>query len=251
MHVDRTDETMCVRKRHKYTDKRLNIMRSIEFKSVLVLVCASTIMTALTTYALSSLYMTGEGYVRESWISPADHYLPLAFRVNSQGLIYYDPPYIVIRVHNESDQWISWLAFGEIFDFGIYEWKAKCENDVNNTHIYLGIFEHHHGWCDEGIITIRFDGAAMKWQFYTSNEVGETEATTTNDVNFSVENTFKIDWTPSHVSFYANGTLKATHTTAVPQEAMQLFAEVGTGPSPPSSEPKCFFREGSFREISS
>ena len=239
-----------VHKRHKYTDKRLNIMRSIEFKSVLVLVCVSTITASLITYALSSLYMTGEGYVRGSWISPADHYLPLAFRVNSQGLIYYDPPYIVIRVHNESDQWISWLAFGEIFDFGIYEWKAKCENNVSNTHIYLGIFEHHHGWCNEGIITIRFDGVATRWQLYTSSELGETEATTINDVNFSVENTFKIDWTPSHVSFYVNGTLKATHTTAVPQEAMQLFAEVGTGPLPPLCEPKCLFREGSFREIS-
>ena len=90
----------------------------------------------------------------------------------------------------------------------------------------------------------------MRWQLYTSNEVGETEATTINDVNFSAENTLKIDWTPLHVSFYVNGTLKATHTTAVPQKAMQLFAEVGTGSSPPLCEPKCLFREGSFREIS-
>ena len=236
--------------KHKYTDKRLTIMRPIEFKSVFELVCACTIIASLITYALSNLYMTGERYTRESWISPADHYLPLAFRVNSQGLIYYDPPYIVIRVHNESDQWSSWLAFGEIFDFGIYEWKAKCENNVSNAHIYLGIFEHHHGWSDEGIITIRYDGVVAKWQFYTSNEVGEKKITIINDVNFSMENTLKIDWAPSHVSFYVNDTLKATHTTAVPQEAMQLFAEVGTGPSPPLCEPKCLFREGSFREIS-
>lgn len=224
-------------------------MRSVDFRTVFTLVCASIIITSLITYALLRIYMTGKEHVDKSWISPADHYLPLAFRVNAQGLIYYDPPYLVIRVHNESDQWISWLAFGEVFDFGIYEWKAKCENNVSNTYIYLGIFERHHGWCNEGIITVRFDDAT-KWQFYTSNEAGETEVTTINDVDFTLENTFRIDWTSSYVSLYVNGVLKATHTAAVPHEAMQLFAEVGTGSSPPLCEPKCFFREGSFREIS-
>lgn len=223
-------------------------MRSVAFRTVFVLVCASIIITSVITYAVLRICMTGERDVEKSWISPADYYLPLAFRVNDQGLIYYDAPYLVIRVHNESDQWISWLAFGETFDFGVYEWKAKCENNVSNTHIYLGIFERHHGWSDEGIITVRFDDAT-NWRFYTSNETGGTEATTIDDVDFAVENTFRVDWTSSYVSFYVNGTLKATHTKAVPQEAMQLFAEVGTGSSPPSCEPKCFFKEGSFREI--
>lgn len=95
---------------------------------------------------------------------------------------------------------------------------------------------------------MKFDDA-MQWQFYTSDETGNTEATVIDDVDFTLENTFKIDWTSSYISLYINGTLKATHTTAVPQEAMQLFAEVGTGSSVPSCEPKCFFRERSFREI--
>jgi hypothetical protein len=224
-------------------------IRSVELKIVFAIVCVTIIITSLATYTLSLVYVKDEGYIKGSWISPADRYLPLAFRVSGQGSIYYDPPYFVIRVHNKSDQWISWVAFGEIFDFGTYEWKARCENNVSNTFIYLGIFEHHHGWCNEGIIAVRFDDST-KWRFYTSNEAGETEATVISDVDFTAENTFKIDWASSYVSFYVNGALKATHTTAVPQEAMQLFAEVGTGPVAPCCEPKCFFRAGSFTEIS-
>ena len=223
-------------------------MQLTDSKIVLLLVCVISIITSTLMCTFVNFYLFDEESVMESWISPADHYLPLAFRVNSEGVIYYDHPYLVIRVHNKSDQWISWLAFGELFDFGVYEWKAKCENDVSRTYIYLGILEHHHGWSDEGIIVVKFDDS-MRWQFYTSDETGNTEATVIDDVDFTVENTFKIDWTSSYISLYINGTLKATHTDAVPQEAMQLFAEVGTGSSAPSCEPKCFFRGGSFREI--
>lgn len=222
-------------------------MRLTESK-ISVLVCVISAATSILICTLISGCSLNKRSVIESWISPADHYLPLAFRVNSEGLIYYDAPYLVIRVHNKSDQWISWLAFGELFDFGVYEWKAKCENNVSATHIYLGILERHHGWCNEGIIAVKFDDAT-RWQFYTSDSTGNTEATVIDDVDFTVENIFRIDWSSSYVSLYINGTLKTTHTTAVPQEAMQLFAEVGTGSSAPSCEPKCFFRGGSFTEI--
>ena len=215
---------------------------------IYVLVCAISAATSILVCTLIGGFPLNRRSGTESWISPADHYLPLAFRVNSEGLIYYDAPYLVIRVHNKSNQWISWLAFGELFDFGVYEWKAKCENNVSGTHIYLGILERHHGWCNEGIIAVKFDDAT-RWQFYTSDSSGNTEATVIDDVDFTVENLFRIDWSSSRVSLYINGTLKATHTTAVPQEAMHLFAEVGTGSSAPSCEPKCFFRGGSFKEI--
>ena len=223
-------------------------MQLTDSKIVLLLVCVISLITSLLVCTVVNFYFLNGESVGESWISPADHYLPLAFRVNAEGLIYYDEPYLVIRVHNRSNQWISWLAFGEVFDFGVYEWRAKCENNVSGAIIYLGILEHHHGWCNEGIIVVKFD-ESLTWQFYTSDETGNTESTVIDDVDFTVENTFKIDWTPSSVSLYINDALKATHTSAVPQESMQLFAEVGTGSSAPCCEPKCFFRGGSFREI--
>lgn len=186
-----------------------------------------------------------------SWISPYEKYLPLMFRVDEQGLIYYEDPYLVIRVHAVTDHFVSWLAFGKTFHFGTYEWKAKAVNDIAKAIIYLGILEKRHGWADEGIISIYWNGT--NWVFATSNEAkGGAGSETTNiaGIDFTVEHTFKIEWTSTYVKFYIDGVLKATHTTKVPQDPMQLFAEVGTDPSiAPASEPESQFRAGSFKEL--
>lgn len=226
--------------------------RKYGLKTVSTLLISVILLTSLISYVAFSNpgdnddSIIAEDYMSGFWVSPSEHYLPLMFRVDQQGLIYYDDPYFVIRVHTEANHWISWLAYGEVFDYGVYEFKAKAENWGVNCTIYIGGFEHHHGWSTEGIAVFRWSGT--QWEAYTSwgDNAENTEIT---GVTFTNENTFKIDWTSTYVKYYVNGTLKVTHTTYVPQDSMQLFAEVGTLANAPTSEPTTYFREGSFREI--
>lgn len=185
-----------------------------------------------------------------SWISPYEKYLPLMCRVNQQGLIYYVDPYLIIRCHDSvADQYISWLAFGKTFHFGTYEWKAKAShNALANCTLYLGLFEKHHGWADEGLIAIKWDGS--KWWLQTSYGSGlGFEDTEITGVDFTVEHTFKIEWTSTEVKLYVDGVLKATNSTKIPQEPMQLFAEIAIGGTPPASEPLIYWRNRSFKEL--
>lgn len=186
-----------------------------------------------------------------AWFSPHEKYLPLAFRTDVVGLIYYEDPYIVIRLHDIASKIASWLAFGKTFSFGTYEWKAKMVNPVTDSTIYLGILEKRHGWSDEGLIALYHDGSDHKYYFKTTNEVkggAGNETTEILAIDFTVEHTFKIEWTTTFVKFYIDDVLKATHTTKVPQDPMQLFAEVITIGAP-GNEPESHFRAGSFREL--
>lgn len=182
-----------------------------------------------------------------TWISPADEYLPLNFRTDRSGLIYYNDPYIIIRCNVDAYHAISWLAFGKTFGFGTYEWKAKAANAVNNCSIYLGLFEYRHGWAAEGAIFLRWVDTA--WNFHTCKVDGTTENTVISGVDFTAEHTFKVEWTSTIVKFYVDGSLKASHSTAVPQVSMQLFAEIYIGAVAPSAEPTCYFRAGSFKKL--
>jgi len=184
-------------------------------------------------------------------ISPYEEYLPLAFRVDLDGLIYYEDPYIVIRMHNTASKVASWLAFGKTFSFGTYEWKGRMVEPVTDATIYLGILEKRHGWADEGLIALLHDGSDHKYYFKTSNEVkggAGSESTEIIGIDFTVEKTFKIEWTSTFVKFYIDDVLKATHNTKVPQDPMQIFSEVITIGAP-GVEPECQFKNKSFKEI--
>lgn len=182
------------------------------------------------------------------WISPAEEYVPVMFRCIGDGSHYYVYPWIVSRAQASANNWITWLAWGKGYGYGTYEWKAKAENPVANAHIYLGIFERHHGWASEGGIFLLWDGTQWKFRTYAIGDP-TPEDTVITGITFTDENTFKIIWTESYVKLYINGDLKATHTTKVPNEDMQLFAEAGTLGSAPASEPACYFRAGSFKEL--
>jgi len=203
----------------------------------------STLQTNIYTW--DNITMIREPYIK-NWISPHEYYLPLAYRIDAEGLIYYNDPYIVIRLHNETNHWISWLAFGKTFGFGQYEWKAKADNNETNSYLYLGGLEYHHGWYNEGIICLRWSGT--EYAVCTTWSGGET-ATSVNDIDFTTERTITINWTSSYVEYYIDDVLKANHTSNVPQAPMQLFAEVGIGASAPTTEPIVYFRNKSFKEI--
>jgi len=198
----------------------------------------------------SKVYLGWEGDTwipgHDQWLSPAEEYLPLMFRVEKNGLIYYEDPYFIIRCHNgTNDLWCSWLAFGETYGYGTYEWKMKAVNQTY-TAMYFG-FEYHHGWLSEGILSILWDNTT--WSALTSH-AGSTQQTSLNDIDFSVERTIKIEWNATAVLFYVDGVLEATHTTYVPNGyEMQLFCEIGFYDTP-ADEPFAYWREGSFHEIS-
>lgn len=190
----------------------------------------------------------------DPWISPWEHYLPLAFRADMNSLVYYVSPYIICRTHVAVDHWCSWLGFGQTFGYGTYEWKAKAANPVQNAAIYLGILEKHHGWSAEGIIAIYWEGiGGAIWQSYTSEDGGgETKTDITAGTIWTNENTFKIEWPDATVvRFYIGGALKSTHNVAanVPAEPMQVFAEVGTHTGAAAAEPFSYFRAASFKEL--
>jgi len=186
----------------------------------------STLQTNIYTW--DNITMIREPYIK-NWISPHEYYLPLAYRID-----------------NETNHWISWLAFGKTFGFGQYEWKAKADNNETNSYLYLGGLEYHHGWYNEGIICLRWSGT--EYAVCTTWSGGET-ATSVNDIDFTIERTIMINWTSSYVEYYIDGVLKANHTSNVPQAPMQLFAEVGIGASAPTTEPIVYFRNKSFKEI--
>jgi len=184
---------------------------------------------------------------RVTWTSPGEDYLPISCRMDQKGLVYYDDPYLVIRVMTDPNHYISWLAYGKTFGYGSYEWKGKVANAVNYTTLFLGLFEHRHGWANEGAIFLKCaDGT---WSFQTYKTDGTQESTTITGVDFTIERTFRVEWVASSVKLYIDDVLKATHSTAVPQVEMQLFSEVITGASAPSAEPTVFFRAGSFKKL--
>jgi hypothetical protein len=183
------------------------------------------------------------------WLSPSEDYLPLSFRWGTNAIIYYDDPYIIIRIHAVTNQYASWLAFGKTYSYGTYEWKAKAANAIAHAHIYLGLFEKHHGWLGEGAIFLRYNGDALTWDFLTVTSGAVIEETNIADVDFTLEHTFKVVWAVASVKLYIDDVLKATHTVSLPPIGMQLFAEVATGTPAPAAEPFCYFRAGSFKEL--
>lgn len=184
-----------------------------------------------------------------NWVNPCEEYLPLWYRTNQQGLIYFNDPYIITRCHaSVTDQYISWLVMGKTFDFGTYECKAKAShNALANALLVLMGFERTHGWTDNGLITISWNGA--EWHLRTVDNDGNSEATAIAGVDFTIEHTLKIEWTSTYVKAYIDGILKATNSTHVPQLPMQLFNEIAIGDPAPAEEPLIYFRNHSFKEL--
>ncbi|UCE43724.1 MAG: hypothetical protein JSV57_05065 [Candidatus Bathyarchaeota archaeon] len=221
--------------------------RNLSIRTVCILLASAILLTVSISYLVLTYY-DGDRRI-DYWISPcADEWIPLAFRLERTGLIYYDDPYIICRVMNTSTNvYASWLGWGRLYGFGVYEWKGKIENPGANRVIIPGGFERHHGWALEGTIHPYNTGGIYK--FRTCREDGVMEQTNLTGQDWTVETTFKIEWTSNHVRFFVDGTLEATHTLAVPQSQMQLFAEAGVAGSLPTKEPICYFRERSFRQL--
>lgn len=173
-------------------------------------------------------------------------------RMNIHGLVYYEAPYYVIRVHTQAGGHnTSMCGLGYSFGYGTYQWKAKLTNPIDKTGIYVGILERRHGWPNEGAIFVRCINGT--YQFETTEQGLATPVETTNlgGEDWTSEKTFKIIWAASSVKLYIDDVLKATHSNVVPAEPLcNLFFEAATDASiAPASEPYVYFREQSFEEL--
>jgi len=179
-----------------------------------------------------------------------DNLNPIAVRMQEDALVYYDDPYMVCRgkvlvaAPPLGHQHCSWVTLAD-YAFGTYEWKGKilgCDHGEE----YPGGFEHHHGWPLEGLITfIYVEGVYKSWTSWA----GTQTLTTLAGQDWTVERTFKVVWAADSVKFYVDGVLVATHTTNVPQEAMNFFSEAVAYRGTATLEAAAYFRRNSLVQV--
>jgi len=172
----------------------------------------------------------------------------VATRTDIWGLTYYDSQdgaHTVFMNENVlADQYYSWWTMEQQFGFGTYQWKAKATNCTNPNIMYIFGLEWHHGRGADGIIDFWFNGT----HYAADNSYnGVYTFTVLAAQDWTVERTFKINWTSASIKFYIDGALKATHNTNVPQYPMCFFGESFTGGTPPAYE--SFLKIRNFEEI--
>lgn len=178
--------------------------------------------------------------------------IPIGYvtRMDTEGLIYYEEPYYICRLHATPGHYVSMVGMYS-FGYGTYQWKAKIANPGVNSLCAVGCFERHHGWADEGLISLSSNQGTYLLKTSEQGLTTPTEQTDLGAEDWTTEKTFKIIWSASSVAAYVDDVLKATHTRAVPAEPLgNLFFEVGTpGSTPPAGEPTVYFREQSFEKL--
>ena len=173
-----------------------------------------------------------------------------ARRMQEDAFVYTDGDYVVCRgkvlvaAPPLGHQHCSW-ATHEQFGYGAYEWKGKilgCDHGEE----YPGGFENHHGFPLEGLITFLYlDGVYKSWTSWA----GSQTFTTLAGEDWTTEKTFKIVWDSTHVYFYVNNVLKATHTTNIPQDTMGFFFEACPYRGSATIEAAAYYRINSFEKL--
>jgi len=174
---------------------------------------------------------------------------PISTRTGTDSLTYYDSQDGAYTIYMTSsvaaNQFFSFWTMEQQFGFGTYQWKGKISNDSNaNLMYFVGGLEWHHGRMGDGIICFYFNGTHYK--IVNTYNMLDTETVLTGQ-DWKIERTFKIEWSSTQVKFYIDGTLKATHSTNIPQYPMCFFAESFTGGTPPAYE--SFLKIRYFEEI--
>lgn len=186
--------------------------------------------------------------------TPAKRYqMHLAYRMGHEAWVYYDDPYITVRVGTGTpSQAGSWLSAGRVYGHGTYQWRGRCSGGLpgggmaSGTFVILGGFENHHGSALEGLISAEWTGS--RYQFRTTWAGGQ-ELTWISGANWLPEREFRINWRASGVQFYVDNVLEATHTVSIPMATMQLFAEIITTANPSGTGAFSFFKRESFEQI--
>jgi len=187
-----------------------------------------------------------------SRLSPIDFY----YRVGTFCLAYRAGDYIVLEAHENypkqdgQERNFSIYSINKLFGYGTYEWTAREERNGNgDRQTFLGGFERHHGRPTHGII--------MFWSNETGTHIFETsdgkssKQTTLPPQDWTVNHTFKVQWTANYVKGYVDNSLVATHTTEIPVNMqMAFFTEVfHSWTNAPNGSTKVYFGWKKFRRI--
>lgn len=114
-------------------------------------------------------------------------------------------------------------TFRRIFGYGTYEAKAYVSGRETGKYFYPFMMEYP------------FHSSTASWWFRAKDtsdnkvQTGWNGSNTQTDITGwdpTTEATLKVEWSSSQVKFYVNGTLKATHTTYIPQKPMPLTLEL-------------------------
>jgi len=185
------------------------------------------------------------------WKSIAEHYIPYVARMDEYALCYIKDGYFICRCRaNLTDglnHYSSWLIVGKLYGYGTYEWIGKIKNPGSQRRMYLG-FEKTHGWGDEGLAV--FANVLGTYKTITYDDNGNEETQTLSGQDWTSDTIFKIEWTATYVKFYIDDILKTTHSTRVPTGPAHFLLEIGANHTPaPTTEPFCYVKENSFKEL--
>jgi len=184
------------------------------------------------------------------WPSITEHYMPMAYRQDEKTIIWYDGTYFVLRCHTHTDGYTHYgsiLVMGQQFGYGTYEWYGKVANVSALSDIYVGGFERKHGFAEYGLIAVMYKGG-VGYQFRTMDDAGNIEDTVLGADDWTSEKKFTVEWTVSSVKLWVDDVLKATHTTRVPTQYHQFFAEI-VGANNLASECESYVKANTFKAV--
>jgi len=114
----------------------------------------------------------------------------------------------------------SAAIFLESIGYGVYEWKGKISGASAGAKRYVGWGFHQYYREYIGGMEVYYDGIQDKWYLWSSD--GFQEANEIKGIDWTVEHTFRLDWTASSVKLYIDDVLKATNSVH-PPSATRLF----------------------------
>lgn len=114
----------------------------------------------------------------------------------------------------------SVAIFQESIGYGVYEWKGKITGASAGSNRYVGWGFHQYYREHIGGMEVYYDGILNKWYLWSSD--GVQEANVITGIDWTVEHTFRLDWTAQSVKLYIDDVLKATNSMH-PPSATRLF----------------------------
>jgi len=163
--------------------------------------------------------------------------IPHLFMRISRAGAYYEGGRVVLiarPIANAIAHVSTWKRVG----YGTYEWQARIVNPGAEKNLYVGFGERASAfWTDAIFVFDRFGT-----YYFTTYKDGVGTQTTLTGQDWTVERTFKVEWSPGSAKLYVDGTLLATHTTNVPDVKMVRFIEIGHTATAPANLSQIYAR---------